>query len=100
LFILCYLGKHNPSKQLSTIFVPSGKFIGRTFAFKKFFGVSKEAKERLPQPLLFRKTQPFEIPPTKFVPSGKFIGRTFAFKKVFGVSKEAKERISQPLIIR
>ena len=55
---------------------------------KKFSEFQKRGKERQPQPLIFRKTQPFEIPPTKFVPTGKFIGRTFAFKKFFGVSKE------------
>jgi hypothetical protein len=39
---LSYLGKHNPFKTSSNILVQSGKFIGRTFAFKKVFGVSKE----------------------------------------------------------
>jgi len=131
-FILCYLGKHNPLKQSSSfqvaslsdehsllksfsefqkrgkerlerfliqplifrknttfetiLFVPSCKFIGRTFAFKKFYGVFKRGKERLYrfliQPLIFRKNT------ILFVPSGNFIGRTFAFKKFFGVSKE------------
>jgi hypothetical protein len=42
--ILCYLGKYNPSKQSTTKFVPSGKFIGRTFAFKKVFRVSKRGE--------------------------------------------------------
>jgi hypothetical protein len=83
---LCYLGKTQPSPIL---FVPSCKFIGRTFAFKKFYGVFKRGNERLYrfliQPLLFRKTQPS---PNIFVPSCNFIGRTFAFKKFYGVSKE------------
>jgi len=67
---------------------------------KKFLEFQKRGKERLPQPLIFRKTQPFYTTQNILVPSGNFIGRTFAFKKVFGVSKEGKERLSQPLLFR
>ena len=41
--MLCWRRVHPLSAEpFQNILVPSGKFIGRTFAFKKVFGVSKE----------------------------------------------------------
>jgi hypothetical protein len=59
---LIFRKNNNPSKQLPTIFVPSGKFIGRTFAFQKVFQSFKRGVKRGYLNLSYLgKTQPFEI---------------------------------------
>jgi hypothetical protein len=94
---LCYLGKHTLSKHPQILFVPSGPFIGRTFAFKKVFGVFKRGVKRGIHDSWINlsylgKHNPFKTSSNIFVLSGKFIGRTFAFKKVFGVFKRGVKR--------
>jgi len=92
-FILCYLGKHNPLKQSSSFQVAS--LSDEHSLLKSFSEFQKRGKERLErfliQPLIFRKNTTFET--ILFVPSCKFIGRTFAFKKFYGVFKRGKERL-------
>ena len=77
----------------SILFVPSGNFIGRTFALKKVFQSFKRGVKRGYHNLCYLgKHNPFKTSPNIFVPSCKFIGRTFAFKKFYGVFKRGVKR--------
>ena len=84
------------------LFVPSCKFIGRTFAFKKFYGVFRRGKERLPrfliQPLLFRKTQSSSFQVASLSDEHSLLKSFSEFQK------RGKERLyrflNQPLLFR
>ena len=98
-FILYQMNPWNicmPSWRISQIlFVPSGKFIGRTFAFKKFYRVFKRGKERLQrflnQPLIFRKnTTLWNNPQTSSFQVASLSDEHSHLKKFYRVSKGVK----------